>query len=211
MLYTSGTTGHPKGVVLSHDNLIAASRAYAELEGLRDDEEVLAYLPMAWIGQNLFSYAQWMVVGFRINCPESAETVITDMREIGPTYYFAPPRVLEALLTQVTIRMEDASRVKRWHVPPLHGRSRGASARRSSTAGRWALVDRLLYALGGLLIYAPLRNALGHVARARGLHRGRGHRPRPLRLLPLARHQPEAALRLDGDLGHGVRAAQRRR
>ena len=73
----------------------------------------MAYLPMAWIGQNLFSYAQWMVVGFRINCPESGETTLTDMREIGPTYYFAPPRVLEALLTQVTIRMEDASWVKR--------------------------------------------------------------------------------------------------
>src|ERR1700674_5644868 len=80
MLYTSGTTGHPKGVVLSNDNLIHASGAYAELEGLRDDEEVLAYLPMAWIGQNIFSYAQPMVVGFRINCIEAAETVITDMR-----------------------------------------------------------------------------------------------------------------------------------
>jgi long-chain acyl-CoA synthetase len=74
MLYTSGTTGHPKGVVLSHANLISASQAYQELEGLRDDEEVLAYLPMAWIGQNVFSYAQWMVVGFRVNCIESAET-----------------------------------------------------------------------------------------------------------------------------------------
>ena len=74
MLYTSGTTGHPKGVVLTYDNLVLSSRAYSELEGLRDDEEVLAYLPMAWIGQNVFSYAQWMVVGFRINCIESAET-----------------------------------------------------------------------------------------------------------------------------------------
>src|SRR5258708_11680157 len=113
MLYTSGTTGHPKGVVLSNENLITSSRAYAELEGLRDDDEVLAYLPMAWVGQNVFSYAQPMVVGFRVNCIEAAETVINDMREIGPTYYFAPPRVLEALLTQVTIRMEDASWVKR--------------------------------------------------------------------------------------------------
>ncbi len=80
MLYTSGTTGNPKGVVLSYDNLVRSSVAYAELEGLTDQEEVLAYLPMAWIGQNLFSYAQWLVAGFRINCPESAETVITDMR-----------------------------------------------------------------------------------------------------------------------------------
>src|SRR5258708_220126 len=103
MLYTSGTTGHPKGVVLTHTNLVQSSRAYAELEGLRDDDEVLAYLPRAWVGQNIFSYAQPMVAGYRIKCAESADTVITDMREIGPTYYFAPPRVLEALLTQVTV------------------------------------------------------------------------------------------------------------
>ncbi len=160
MLYTSGTTGHPKGVVLSHDNLIHASRAYAELEGLRDDEEVLAYLPMAWIGQNLFSYAQWMVVGFRINCIESAETVTTDMREIGPTYYFAPPRVLEALLTQVTIRMEDASWVKRrgFHYFMDLARRVGARLLDGRPVGAW---DRLSYALGNLLVYAPLKNSLG--------------------------------------------------
>ncbi len=160
MLYTSGTTGHPKGVVLSHDNLVHASRAYAELESLRDDEEVLAYLPMAWIGQNLFSYAQWMVVGFRINCIESGETVITDMREIGPTYYFAPPRVLEALLTQVTIRMEDASWVKRrmfQHFMEL-ARRVGSDILDHHAVGAW---DRFRYAMGGLLVYAPLKNSLG--------------------------------------------------
>jgi len=171
MLYTSGTTGNPKGVVLSYDNLVLSSRAYAELEGLRDDEEVLAYLPMAWIGQNVFSYAQWMVVGFRINCIESGETVMTDMREVGPTYYFAPPRVLEALLTQVTIRMEDASAVKRWlfrHFMDLARRVGAAllDGKPVSTA------DRLHYALGNLLIYGPLRNALGmtrvHVAYTAG-------------------------------------------
>jgi long-chain acyl-CoA synthetase len=160
MMYTSGTTASPKGVVLSHDNLILSSRAYAELENLTDNEEVLAYLPMAWIGQNLFSYAQWMVVGFRINCPESGETTLTDMREIGPTYYFAPPRVLEALLTQVTIRMEDASRVKRWlyrHFMEL-ARHVGAAILDGHPVGA---LDRLHYALGGLLLYGPLRNALG--------------------------------------------------
>ena len=160
MMYTSGTTGHPKGVVLSHDNLVRSSLAYAELEGLRDDEEVVAYLPMAWIGQNLFSYAQWMVVGFRINCPESADTIITDMREIGPTYYFAPPRVLEGLLTQVTIRMEDASWVKRRmfrHFMDLARRVGGNLLDRRPVSP-W---DRLHYALGNLMVYGPLRNALG--------------------------------------------------
>ena len=160
MLYTSGTTGMPKGVVLSYDNLVHTSRAYAELEGLRDDEEVLAYLPMAWIGQNLFSYAQWLVTGFRINCPESAETVITDMREIGPTYYFAPPRVLEALLTQVTIRMEDAGRLKRWLYRHFMEVARRVGAR-ILDGQRVSAGDRLHSALGGLLVYGPLRNSLG--------------------------------------------------
>src|SRR5206468_11143239 len=80
---------------------------------LTADEDILSYLPMAWVGDHLFSYAQWMVAGFTINCPESGDTVMTDLREIGPTYYFAPPRVFENLLTQVMIRMEDASAVKR--------------------------------------------------------------------------------------------------
>ncbi len=160
MMYTSGTTGSAKGVVLTHDNLIRSSRAYAELEGLRDDEEVLAYLPMAWIGQNVFSYAQWMVVGFRINCIESGETVITDMREIGPTYYFAPPRVLEGLLTQVTIRMEDASWVKRrlFGFYMEHARRVGARILDGKPVGAW---ERFQYGLGNILVYAPLRNALG--------------------------------------------------
>jgi len=160
MLYTSGTTGHPKGVVLTHDNLIESSRAYAELEGLRDDDEVLAYLPMAWVGQNIFSYAQPMVVGFRINCPESADTVITDMREIGPTYYFAPPRVLEALLTQVTIRMEDATRVKRVMFRYFMDLARRVGS--DLLDGRpVAFGDRVRYALGKLLVYGPLKNSLG--------------------------------------------------
>src|SRR5258708_17476867 len=108
MLYTSGTTGRPKGAVLSYDNLIWAAKAGAEFDGLREGDELLSYLPMAWVGDHIFSYAQGYVVGLVVNCPESAATVMTDLREIGPTYYFAPPRVLENLITQVTIRMEDA-------------------------------------------------------------------------------------------------------
>jgi long-chain acyl-CoA synthetase len=160
MLYTSGTTGSPKGVVLSHDNLIHASQSYVELERLTPEEDVLAYLPMAWIGQNLFSYAQWQVVGFCINCPESSQTVITDMREIGPTYYFAPPRVLEALLTQVTIRMEDAGGIKRrmFHYFMEVARRVGARILDGRPVG---VLDRALYTLGGWCVYGPLKNALG--------------------------------------------------
>jgi long-chain acyl-CoA synthetase len=160
MFYTSGTTANPKGVVLGNDNLIAAGRAGAEMEGLTSKEEVLAYLPMAWIGQNIFSYTQWLVCGFTVNCPESAATVTADMREIGPTYYFAPPRVLEALLTQVMIRMEDASYVKRklFHYFMDVARSVGGRLLDGKPVG---FGDRLLYALGDWIVYAPLRNALG--------------------------------------------------
>ena len=160
MLYTSGTTGEPKGVMLTHDNLIRTGRGGNEREHLTADEEVLAYLPMAWVGDNLFSYTQGLVAGFCMSCPESSDTVPTDMREIGPTYFFAPPRVYENLLTQVSIRMEDAGRFKRW----LYARFMNVARRvgmKLLDRQPVSLLDRMLYALGDIVIYAPLRNALG--------------------------------------------------
>ena len=160
MFFTSGTTGTPKGVVLTHHALIDRSRAAAELEGITDRDVVLAYLPPAWVGQNIFSYAQPFVTGYCICCPESAETVMTDMREIGPTYYFAPPRVLEALLTQVSIRMEDAGAVKRWLYRVFMDVARrvGGALLDGTPVG---LGDRLLYRIGDFVVYGPLRNVLG--------------------------------------------------
>jgi len=160
MFFTSGTTGVPKGVVLTHHALIDRAIAAAQMEGLDDRDVVLAYLPPAWIGQNIFSYAQPFATGYCICCPESAATVMNDMREIGPTYYFAPPRVLEALLTQVSIRMEDAGSVKRWlyrYFMGVANRVGGAILDgKPVPAG-----ERLLYRLGDLLVYGPLRNVLG--------------------------------------------------
>jgi long-chain acyl-CoA synthetase len=161
MFYTSGTTGSPKGVTHTHSALITAGRTGAELERLAPADEVLAYLPMAWIGQNIFSYTQSYVVGFCISCPESAETVAADKREIGPTYYFAPPRVLEGLLTQVSIRMEDAGWVKRRlyaHFMDLARRVGGKILDGDASVGAG---ERLMYRLGDALIYGPLRNMLG--------------------------------------------------
>ena len=160
MFFTSGTTGTPKGVVLTHAALIDRAKAAAEMEGLSETDVVLAYLPPAWIGQNIFSYAQPLVTGYSICCPESAETVMSDMREIGPTYYFGPPRVFEALLTQVTIRMEDASSAKRWlyrRFMDLAQRVGGALLDGKPVG----TLDRLLYRLGDVLVYGPLRNVLG--------------------------------------------------
>jgi long-chain acyl-CoA synthetase len=160
MFFTSGTTGVPKGVVHTHASLIGPSRTAAELEKLGEDDVILAYLPPAWIGQNIFSCAQAFVTGYCICCPEAPETVMTDMREVGPTYYFAPPRVLEALLTQVSIRMDDASWLKRW----LYRRFMSVADRVGGAlldGAPVSLLDRLLYGLGDLLVYGPLRNVLG--------------------------------------------------
>ncbi len=161
MFYTSGTTGKPKGVVLSHHALIDRGAAIQELEGLTDREDVLAYLPPAWIGQNMFSYTQFLVTGFTVNHPESPETVSIDMHDIGPTYYFAPPRVLEGLLTHVMIRMEDASAIKRKLFHVFMNLARRVGVRILDKDPAVSLWDRLLYALGNLTVYGPLRNALG--------------------------------------------------
>ena len=171
MFFTSGTTGNPKGVVLTHAALIDRARVAAEMEGLSDRDVVLAYLPPAWIGQNIFSYAQPFVTGYCICCPESAETVMSDMREIGPSYYFAPPRVLEALLTTVSIRMEDAGALKRLLYRRFMAVARRVGAR-ILDGKPVGMGDRLAYFLGDLLVYGPLRNVLGmsrvHVAYTAG-------------------------------------------
>jgi long-chain acyl-CoA synthetase len=160
ILYTSGTTGKPKGVCQTHRAFISAARGGMEVDHLAADGNILSYLPMAWVGDHLFSYAQAMVAGFTVNCPESGETVMIDMREIGPSYYFAPPRVFENLLTQVMIRMEDAGRIKRtmFHTFMAVAKRCGAEVLDGKPVGA---KDRLLYSLGNLLVYGPLRNVLG--------------------------------------------------
>ena len=160
MFFTSGTTGNPKGVVHTHFTLLNRARAGADFDKLSANEEVLAYLPPAWIGQNIFSYAQWLACGYVVNCPESAATVMIDLKEVGPTYYFAPPRIFEGLLTSVMIRMEDASRIKRALFHHFMDVARRVGPAKMN--GRpLSLIDKLQYALGNLLVYGPLRNTLG--------------------------------------------------
>jgi long-chain acyl-CoA synthetase len=160
IMYTSGTTGKPKGVCHTHAAFIFAAEGALSFDGLGEKEEVLSYLPMAWAGDHLFSYAETLVAGFPINCPESGETLMSDMREIGPTFFFAPPRIFENLLTTVMIRMEDASDIKRkiFHHYMEVARRVGADILDGKPV---SLVDRLNYGLGNLLIYGPLKNVLG--------------------------------------------------
>ena len=160
MFFTSGTTGNPKGVVHTHHTLINRADVGARFDKLTSADEVLAYLPPAWIGQNIFSYAQWLVAGYVVNCPESGATVTIDLKEVGPTYYFAPPRVFEGLLTTVMIRMEDAGTIKRkmFHAFMDVARRVGPAKMDGKSVG---FLDGLKYALGNLFVYGPLRNSLG--------------------------------------------------
>jgi len=160
MLYTSGTTGRSKGVMIKAAAAVQAAVDTAAFDGLSEKDSVLAYLPLAWVGDHYLNYAQGYVSGFCMNCPESQQTVQQDMREIGPTFYFAPPRVFEGLLTTVTIRMEDAGRIKKWifrHFTEIARRYGEAILEKRPVP----LSGRLSYALGEVLLYGPLKNVLG--------------------------------------------------
>ena len=160
MLYTSGTTGKPKGVVLSNRNIIETAKNSSDFDHLTQSEEIVAYLPMAWVGDFIFSVGQAIWSGFTVNCPEGAHTMMTDMREIGPTYFFAPPRVFETQLTSVMIRMEDAGRVKRWLFK--RGMDIARRAGPSLLDGKpVSFGDKMAYALGRIFVFGPLKNTLG--------------------------------------------------
>jgi long-chain acyl-CoA synthetase len=158
--YTSGTTGNPKGVLLSYRAVVGAARSFVEFEGLNENEEIMAYLPMAWIGDHIFSYGEAMVAGFAPNCPENTSTVVSDMREIGPTYLFCPPRIWENMLTQVMIKIEDAAWIKRKMFHYFMGVAGKVEKIRIANQPVPPSL-KILYQLGRVLVYGPLTDNLG--------------------------------------------------
>jgi long-chain acyl-CoA synthetase len=160
ILYTSGTTGQSKGVVLSAERCIAAGSDTVAFDRLTERDEALAYLPLAWVGDHYLNYAQGMVAGFCMACPENADTAMADLREIGPSFFFAPPRTFEQMLTRLMIRMEDASFIKRklFHYFIGVARHYGETILNKQPV---PFTGRLLYWLGNILVYAPLKNVLG--------------------------------------------------
>ena len=160
MLYTSGTTGRPKGVILSGENLIRTAANANRFDNLTEKDEIIAYLPMAWVGDHIFSYAQCFEAGFCVACPESPATAAADRREIGPTFFFAPPRLFEAQLTDIMVRMQDAGAIKRWLFDNFLEVAKrcGEKILEGRPVSMW---DRILYNIGDVLVYGPLRNRLG--------------------------------------------------
>ena len=158
--YTSGTTGNPKGVVLTHSNLLTNVRLISKAEEYWDSDQVMAYLPMAWIGDSIYSLAMLLDIGFTINCPEAATTVMRDMREVGPTVVFCPPRIWENILTTIRVKMEDAA----WIKQKMYAFFINVAQQVSSNQLRHQRVSlrlRLLYAFGEFFVYGPLRDNLG--------------------------------------------------
>jgi len=160
ILYTSGTTGRPKGVMLTYDNVTSAARIGCGFDKLDESDEIIAYLPIAWVGDHIFSYAQAIIAGLCVNCPESPDTMTEDRREVGTTYAFAPPRVFETMLTLTMVRMEDASALKRRLFKFFidHANRWGEKILNRE---RVPLGARLMYRVGDILVYGPLRNRFG--------------------------------------------------
>jgi long-chain acyl-CoA synthetase len=158
--YTSGTTGNPKGAMITHANAIQVAEAFKREARLRPEDTSLAYLPMAWAGDSVYTLFASLVVGFCANCPESPETVQRDLRELGPTTLLAPPRIWENMLTALQVRAADATPLKRRTFEYFRSAAERAEILRAD--GRPVPAGlRVVTALGEFFVYGPVRDQLG--------------------------------------------------
>lgn len=158
--YTSGTTGQPKGTLLSHRNMISTAENYVTFENIQRGDNWLSYLPMAWVGDVMLSLASALVGGVTVNCPESPETVQRDLRELGPSGLLAPPRVWEQILTQLQVRANDSSPLKQ----RIYEKYRKVAEERELLITDGKPVPSSLnmkYKMGEYLVYGPVRDQLG--------------------------------------------------
>ena len=159
-VHSSGTTGKPKGVVLSHRNLLSGVRNAYRAGAFRFDEEILAYLPMAWVGDFAMTVGAGISLRFTINIPEGHETVLHNLREIAPTFYLAAPRSWDNMLTTIQVRMEDSTPLKK-RVYDFFMNSALASERRKLEGGEPTWTERLLRPVGEWLVCGPIKDQLG--------------------------------------------------
>lgn len=162
LLHSSGTTGAPKGIPLKHRHVLFAVRSAAQAGYFNPGETHMAYMPIAWVGDFIFSIAAALELRFSVNIPEKQETVQRDLREIAPTVYFTSPRAWSTMLTRVQVGIAESTPLKRWlyeRFMPL-----AIEIERARLKGRQpGLGRRLLRALGELLVYGPIKDQLGLV------------------------------------------------
>ena len=159
-IHSSGTTGKPKGVVLQHRNVLAGVRNAYKAKAFQCGDEILAYLPMAWVGDFAITMGAGIALAFVINVPERQETVLHNLREIAPTFYLAAPRSWDNMLTAVQVRMEDSTPLKK-ALYDLFVDSAVGAERRMLAGQQPTYVQRLLRPLGELLIMGPIKDQLG--------------------------------------------------
>jgi len=159
-VHSSGTTGKPKGVVLAHRNVLAGVRNGHRGGVFGWEEEILAYLPMAWIGDFAVTMAAAIALRFTINIPERSETVLRNLREIAPTLYLAAPRSWDNLLTSIRVRMADSTPLKRRIFD--HFIDIGVTVERLKLDAKApSAMQRLQCRLGEALVYGPIKDQFG--------------------------------------------------
>jgi len=159
VVYTSGTTGQPKGALLSPRNALVVPDGMNEVVGTEASDLILSYLPLCHVAEKIFSLFVPLTVGCVVHFGEAIETVREDLREVSPTVFLGVPRIWEKMHASVTLKMADSSWLKRTLFDFFSARGEGIAERRR--AGTLTAIDRLVWCVGDLLVFRPLQERLG--------------------------------------------------